>query len=170
MSETTLIGSKQKIQEAEYDRPYHWMLNRNGKLLYDLRTRKVLEFLQGAGNLKDKRCLDVGCGDGKFTSTLLSIDKDTLGNDYSKRAIRLSRNLVPEATFLATDASQLCFKDETFDLITCLDVMEHLLKDRRKKAIQEMYRVIKKRARAGYIILSSTDLGIFQQFGEFLAS
>jgi hypothetical protein len=65
------------------------MLNRNDKLLYDLRTRKVPEFLQGVGNLKDKNA-SIGCGAGKFTSTLPSIVKDTLAIDYSKRAIRLS--------------------------------------------------------------------------------
>lgn len=148
MSGIALMDSKQRIQEVEYDRSYHWTLNRNGKALYDLRTKKVIELLK---DLKGKRCLDTGCGDGKFTSALSSRAKEVLGIDCSKRAIRFSKKLVPEATFLMADASQLCFKDEAFDVVTCMDVMEHLPKDKGERAIKEMYRVIK---RKGILIFS----------------
>jgi ubiquinone/menaquinone biosynthesis C-methylase UbiE len=96
-------------------------------------------------DLKRERCLDVGCGDGKFTSALPSEVKDVLGIDYSERAVHFAKNLVPEATFLVADAAHLCFKDETFDVVTCLDVMEHLPKYKRERTIKEMYRVIKRR-------------------------
>lgn len=143
-----LSENRQRIQEGQYEQPYHWILSRNAKGLYDLRTKIVMELL---GDLKGKKVLDVGCGDGKFTSALTSRAVEVQGIDLSKRAILFAKNLVRKATFLVVDASHLCFKNETFDIITCLDVMEHLPENERERTIREVYRVIKKK---GILIFS----------------
>lgn len=133
------MHNKEGLQERHYEQPYHWMLRRNDKGLYELRSKTVKKLLEP---LKGKKILDVGCGDGKFTSALAR-ETETIGIDFSENAIRFAKCLVPEASFLVMNATQMEFPDANFDVVTCLDVIEHLPGHRVKKVIDEIYRVLK---------------------------
>ncbi len=142
------MNRKREIQEQQYQQPYHWMLSKNSKALYDLRTHIVQTM---ASPLAGKQCLDVGCGDGKFASSLVASAAEVTGIDISEKALRFAQCLVPEVRFLKMDVTNLQFSDESFDVVTCLDTLEHLPDSEVRKAIVEMSRVLK---RDGHLIVS----------------
>lgn len=90
-----------------------------------------------------KRVLDAGCGEGSFIK-LIQDKYFVVGSDLSKAALYYFKNQKTQ-----NDISNMPFKDGSFDLITCLEVLEHLDKDTFIMAISEMERVATK-----YIVVS----------------
>jgi len=82
-----------------------------------------------------KRVLDAGCGEGSFIE-LIQDKYFVVGSDLSRAALCYSKN---QKTL--NNVSNMPFKDGSFDLITCLEVLEHLDKDTFIMAISEMKRV-----------------------------
>jgi len=102
----------------------------------------LLEYLQG----KDKsiRILDVGCGTGN--KVLLLINKgfrNTVGVEYNPEMYRKMIAKHHQLKITKGNAENLKFiKDESFDLVYCHQVLEHLPYP--EKAISEAHRVLKK--------------------------
>lgn len=90
--------------------------------------------------------LDIGCGTG-FTMSLLSRFGDVSGVDKSASAIDFCRKR-GFSQIKKTDGNILPFRNNSFDLITCLDVMEHVKND--KNMLTEVKRVLKPK---GYFII-----------------
>lgn len=87
--------------------------------------------------------LDVGCGNGVFLNALP--DKyHAIGLDSSQEALKYVKTEAVKG-----DIAALPFESKSFDLVTCLEVLEHLPFDTFNKAIQELQRVSRK-----YIIIS----------------
>lgn len=91
--------------------------------------------------------LDVGCGTGA-TMDMLSEFGQVVGVDISEHALAFCRERGHTDLFLA-DISDLSFKDSSFDLITALDVIEHVEDDER--ALRNLWRVCR---RGGFVIMS----------------
>lgn len=94
--------------------------------------------------LKAKRVLDVGCGEG-FTLKKLQdrkIGVNNVGIDNSTDAIRLGKKIYPDLNLQKGNIYDINFKDKSFDLVLCTEVLEHL--DDPDKAIEEMKRVSSK--------------------------
>lgn len=90
---------------------------------------------------KNIKILDIGCGTGDDIQ-LLSKFGIVFGIEHSSEAITnciVSRKL---NKVTRSDAEELNFKDNVFDCVVMLDVLEHLKND--TKAIKEIYRVLKK--------------------------
>jgi 2-polyprenyl-3-methyl-5-hydroxy-6-metoxy-1,4-benzoquinol methylase len=96
--------------------------------------RHVLEVIRWAGKIANcnllngegKRALDVGCAYGYTSKILTELGYETFGVDISKWGINQAKNL-SRGQFLVCDAqTKMPFKNATFDLITCFDVLEHL--------------------------------------------
>jgi SAM-dependent methyltransferase len=81
--------------------------------------------------------LDVGCGSGRTLDELAGYGIAT-GVDLSEDAIRCARER-GHANVLRAAAEKLPFTDATFDVVTCLDVLEHTFDDR--PALRELRRV-----------------------------
>jgi len=116
--------------------------------------------LQLAKGVHPQAILDVGCGEG-FTLQRLKgegIGKKLEGIDYSKDAIALGKKTHPNIVIKHGDIYALPYKDNSFDLIICSEVMEHLQDP--KKALTELARVTKK-----YCILSVPNEPIFMLGG-----
>lgn len=102
-----------------------------------------------AKSVKPVTVLDVGCGEG---FSLVQLQRNKIGRihegvDYSHDAIRLGKKLYPKLNIKLANTYNLPYKDSTFDLVICTEVLEHL--ERPHKALSEIKRVAKK-----YIIFS----------------
>jgi SAM-dependent methyltransferase len=92
-------------------------------------------------NVPIKSILDCGCGNGFFQTYLSEVfGLECAGIDFSKEMIRLNPN---PRTYLAS-VTKIPFKDNSFDLVTCSQLLHHLSEEERLKALEEMRRVAKK--------------------------
>ncbi|MEN6325121.1 MAG: class I SAM-dependent methyltransferase [Syntrophomonas sp.] len=104
----------------------------------------IPETLKILGDIKGKRILDLGCGEGGYSRLFASEGAIVTGVDYSKSLINeaLKLNQANEIEYYVRDA---CFlegiRDKEFDVIVsamCLVAVENL-----ERAIREAYRVLK---------------------------
>jgi ubiquinone/menaquinone biosynthesis C-methylase UbiE len=86
--------------------------------------------------------LDVGCGCGRFLYALRAwFPKATLyGLDLSTDLLDSASKRVADTTWVQADGEQLPFADATFDIISCLQVTEHL--QRPGEFLRESHRVL----------------------------
>jgi len=124
----------------------HTSKNPLQKFLINNFYRTLLALLK---NLECDSILDVGCGEG-FTLNILHqnrIGKRLEGVDFQKEAVKLGRKIHPHLKLRQGNIYNLPFKDDSFDLIICTEVLEHL--EDPKKALTEIIRVSKR-----YLLLS----------------
>lgn len=106
--------------------------------------------------LKAKLILDAGCGEG-FTMDKLSkhgIGEKIEGVEYSTDAIELGKKFFPHLTIKQGSIYDLPYKVNSFDLVVCTEVLEHL--EEPAKALKEMMRVSRK-----YLIISVPNEPLF---------
>jgi methionine biosynthesis protein MetW len=105
---------------------------------------KLLGLLEARVSRTDE-CLEVGCGDGGTSGTWLHENAARyVGVDISDAAVRLSRERGLDARQVA-DASDLPFADRSFDVVVCVEVLEHLFEPQR--ALAEAHRLLREGGR-----------------------
>lgn len=106
------------------------------------------------------KILDIGCASGFLTSQIANffVPSDTFGVDSYKQAVEFGKKTYPDIKFKYADAHKLPFKNESFDLITCIETLEHL--ENPKGAISEMHRCLKNKGRV--LIGQDTDNLLFK--------
>jgi ubiquinone/menaquinone biosynthesis C-methylase UbiE len=73
------------------------------------------------------RVLDLGCGDGAVASELVAAGARVTGADVSPVAIERARAAHPQIEFETTASDEpLPFEDAAFDVVVCLNVLEHV--------------------------------------------
>jgi len=100
-----------------------------------LRYYKGLIHLLPLETYHQRRIADVGCGPGYFLwllhNELAAKGYQTAGMfgfDYSLAALEIARQVLPEAEFHYMDIYNICASlEEQFDIVVCIDVLEHLL-------------------------------------------
>jgi 2-polyprenyl-3-methyl-5-hydroxy-6-metoxy-1,4-benzoquinol methylase len=131
--------SDAKPDEAIYDEEYY----KERAYDFDLRypyfniIAKVL-----TTNSKPRQVLDVGCAKGYLVYAFRELGVEAYGVDISQYAISQS----PESVRgylqnVDVEFEKLPFEDETFDMVTSLECMEHLQNP--SHAVSEMARVLK---------------------------
>lgn len=100
-------------------------------------------------NVKNKKCLDIGCGAEAPLSFYLSRKGGAVYcGDINKQIISSAKKFVKNAKFFIFGAEKLPFKDQEFDFVFMIDVLEHVKNP--DKAINEAIRVTKKN---GFILI-----------------
>ena len=102
-----------------------------------------------AKSVRPVTILDVGCGEG---FTLVKLKQVKIGERYdgidnSDEALNLGKKLYPKLNIKKGNIYKLPYKDSSFDLLICTEVLEHLRYP--KKALSELSRVSNK-----YMLLS----------------
>ena len=97
---------------------------------------------------KEKKCLDVGCGTGRFCFAMSDLGAISHGIDPGidsiEHAKKLSKllNFTDTVHFKEGNAYDIQFENESFDFLVCNGVLHHL--DHPILALEEFYRVLKK--------------------------
>jgi len=84
------------------------------------------------------RILDVGCGDGAMSAGLAE-RAPTVGTDLSLERVRHAAARAPAGRFVQSSIYELPFADDSFPLVVCTDLLEHL--DEPEAAVRELARV-----------------------------
>lgn len=135
---------KKDKQSTNFDK--HNTKNFIGKLFVNNFLNSVVKTVRP---LNIETVLDAGCGEG-FTLERLrkeKIGKKFEGIEYDQEAVDLAHKLYPKLTVKKGDVNKLPYKSNSFDLVICTEVLEHL--DNPKKAYRELLRVSRK-----YVLIS----------------
>lgn len=107
--------------------------------------RLVARFLQRVSGLvearRPRRILEVGCGEGiviRYLSERMPSVRFA-GAEVDREALTRGRVRCPTVSFVEADAYALPFRTGAYDLVLCLEVLEHLSEPGR--ALQEIRRV-----------------------------
>jgi SAM-dependent methyltransferase len=106
----------------------------------------TLRELLGSGT---GRCLDVGCGTGRFLPTLRELGWSGVGVDISDDQLRVARQQVQDVELVRCDAVAMPFDDESFD--AAISMFTHTDLDDFAAAVREVRRVLKSGARFVYV-------------------
>lgn len=94
-----------------------------------------------AGVTPQTQCLDVGCGTGNsYAREFLRRGISYVGVDVSPDAVTAARAAGIDAHVIG-DAAELPFADQSFDLVLCIEVFEHLFSPH--LAAREILRVLR---------------------------
>jgi ubiquinone/menaquinone biosynthesis C-methylase UbiE len=113
--------------------------------------------------LKNKIVLDMGCGSGRFTSSLANLGvKKAFGVDKGRAGLKIAKiyakkNKIKNLQYKHASVLNLPFKNEKFDFVFCKGVLHHT--GNLKKGLNEFYRVMKKNGE-GFLYLYGSG-GIF---------
>jgi len=101
--------------------------------------------------------LDAGCGDGRYLAVLPGlgpVPARVVGTDIADSILRTARAAAEaagvEAELVRGNLESLSFPDDSFDVVLCVQVIEHLLDPTR--GLRELARVLRP---AGLLILST---------------
>jgi len=123
--------------------------NRLIRLSHRLRYRRAISHL----NIKSgMSILDYGCGDGYLLVEINKKSSDCLLSGYEpdeKMFVELSRKIMETGISVVTNLEALDIKE--FDIIVCLEVLEHLGKKYREDIYSNIKNLLKK---SGYILIS----------------
>lgn len=140
------LTNQQLLQEEEYIFPYHYD---------DIRTESLcnIDYISVLRTIKNmispfngQKLLDAGCGDGRFCYELKNENISITGVDYSERALAFARAFNPSINFQQENLFELPFEKE-FDIITLVDVLEHIPLDKIEKVRDSLWRALKDNGR-----------------------
>ena len=107
-----------------------WDKNGDLKALHDINTLR-LDYINERCPIAGKRVLDVGCGGGILSESMAAMGADVCGIDIGKEALAVAELHLKTSGLhvnyeLNTAESLAHSHPESFDVVTCLELLEHL--------------------------------------------
>jgi SAM-dependent methyltransferase len=120
------LGAPRRLYDARFRAGYQRELVASG---YDACLLAALRWaLRFAAELRPRRVLDYGCGQGRHLPVLANSFPGAVlvGGDISGVALELARRRLPDAEYRLISDERLPADDAEFDLAICLEVIEHV--------------------------------------------
>ncbi len=122
--------------------------------------RRFMQAKKYLKTIEARQILDVGCNSGTFTKQIYNVfpESKIYGIDISRKAISYAKRKYKKINFSVARAEKLPFRNNSFDLVTCFEVLEHV--DEPAKIINEISRVLRKKG--NMIIIVPTENFLFR--------
>ena len=90
--------------------------------------KKRFETITAMIEKSSRRILDIGCNGGTFSKIIKDAagKANLIGIDINKQSVKYAVYKNNGITFLVADGQKLPFKNNSFDLVTCLEMLEHV--------------------------------------------
>jgi len=140
--------------------------NRRKKVIsWEYSPSKIIINLLKSNDLiypKNKRMLDLGCGDGRHISFFRKKDFDVVGVDFSEEAIKLCKNRFKGDSRVCLERIDLTEQDSIlhlgkFDLVLDWSVLDHI---RRQYLPEYLHNIMGSIKEGGYLIASEFDISV----------
>lgn len=105
-----------------------------------VQKRQGKELIKHLPSLKNKKVLDLGGGTGRLAMQMACAGADLWLLDASPQMLKQALRLLPGERVIQGDSVSLPFKDNTFDIVTMVDVFHHLKSQ--EKTLKECRRVL----------------------------
>jgi SAM-dependent methyltransferase len=128
---------------------YQYNFSSHHRVLYDAQQReqkanKIFSVLSSyLGELGNLSLLDVGCSTGIMTNLLSERFQHTTGIDIDEEGIQYAQSNFVRSNlrFLVGDCMHIGFPEDSFDVVNCSHIYEHVPDSRR--LVSEIYRVLR---------------------------
>ena len=100
---------------------------------------RLLRTLQGVTGSTDGVWVDVGIGEGLALESMQPHAGSLVGVEYRHDKLSKALERIPVLSGVRADAGMLPFTDDTSDIVTCLEVLEHL--EAPERAVAELARI-----------------------------
>lgn len=139
ISETYLYKPPVTVETSNFAK--HTNPNPIQKRLIDRFHQKITQIVEAQ---QPQSVLDAGCGEGFTAEIFLQAMPalDLTGFDPHEPSVELARMRNPRASFLVGDIYNIPFDDDSFDVVGCFEVLEHL--HDAPRALAELARVARK--------------------------
>lgn len=139
MSQPNSAVATSAIDTSNYRKHTHG--NPVQRMLIDRFHRSILAKI---ADLAPQTFLDAGCGEGFVAELLLKQmpGLELTGFDFNPDAVEIAKTKNPGATFITASIFDLPFDDNSFDVVGCFEVLEHLVNP--EQALKELTRVASK--------------------------
>lgn len=134
--------------------------------LKDHGISKRIEMIGRYTSLQGCRLLDIGCGNGLYTIKMAQVGAQGVGIDIEQDSVQQAQNFrvrheADDVQFLLASGSELPFGDSSFDLVTMIEVLEHVHRDR--ETLKECRRVLRPHGRL--VLFVPNKLWLFESHG-----
>jgi len=136
-----------------YDRTND-VLSMGNSFIWRIATTRAVAAVAG------ERILDIAAGTGTSSAALAKSGADVVAIDFSSGMIEVGRKRHPTISFVVADAMDLPFADGEFDAVTASFGLRNV--ENPKKALAEMYRVLKPGGRLVICEFSTPSRAIFR--------
>jgi 2-polyprenyl-3-methyl-5-hydroxy-6-metoxy-1,4-benzoquinol methylase len=152
---------REQLRESAFNA--YTEMNFLARHLFWARLRKTINFLESSGPYES--VLDFGCGSGVMLPLLSSFSKRVVGVDIDLCPYRAVSKYFEFTDNIETHEIKSglsgCFSDHSFDVITALDVLEHV--DDLKSVFEQFCRLGKKK---GLVVVSGPTENFFYKIGR----
>ncbi len=131
-----------------------------------IRLEHVHRYAVAASLCENRDVLDLASGEGYGSSMLAEKAKSVVGVDISEESVRHAKKVYgrhENLRFTVNNMTALEFPDKSFDVVVCLEAIEHICKESQELTIKEIDRVLRP---DGLLVISNPNRIIYDSMSS----